>query len=169
LTNVNEGLGPQAEASVRDRAKRMKLLHALIVMSVARRSQMKAPMAPLVLVTLVIFVAPQQAVAQSLEGTWSGSGAAKPTSGQTERVRCRITYGRENPKVFSVAATCATPSVTFHQTGTLLMVSPTRFVGDFYNPEYDVSGRVRVTLKGSTQTVTFSGPKGTGSMTLTRR
>jgi hypothetical protein len=130
---------------------------------------MKAPMAALVLATLVNLAAPQQAIAQSLEGTWSGSGSAKPKSGQTERVRCRITYSRENPKVFGVAATCATPSATFHQTGTLLMVGPTRFVGDFYNPEYDVSGRVRVTLKGSTQTVTFSGSKGTGSMTLTRR
>lgn len=49
------------------------------------------------------------------------------------------------------------------------MVSPTRFVGDFYNPEFDVSGRVRVTLRGSTQTVTFRGPRGSGSMTLTRR
>jgi hypothetical protein len=119
--------------------------------------------------TLVIFTAPQQAVAQSLEGTWSGAGVAKPTSGQSERVRCRITYSREGQKVFDVAANCATTSVKFHQTGKLLMVSPTRFVGDFYNPEYDVSGRVRVKLSGSTQSVTFSGPKGTGSITLTRQ
>jgi hypothetical protein len=119
--------------------------------------------------TLVMFATPQQAVAQSLEGTWSGAGVAKPTSGQSERVRCRITYSRESPKVFGVAATCATPSVKFHQTGKVLMVNSTRFVGDFYNPEYDVSGRVRVILKGSTQTATFSGPKGSGSMTLTKR
>jgi hypothetical protein len=107
--------------------------------------------------------------AQSLEGTWNGSGVAKPASGQSERVRCKMTYTRESPKVFGVSATCATTSVKFHQTGKLLMVSPTRFIGDFYNPEYDVSGRVRVTLKGSSQIVNFSGPKGTGSLTLTKR
>lgn len=123
----------------------------------------------MVLSGALLLAAPHPVLAQSLEGTWSGSGTAKPASGQPERVRCKMTYSRESAKVFGVSATCATTSVKFHQTGKLLMVSPTRFIGDFYNPEYDVSGRVRVTLRGSSQTVNFSGPKGTGSLTLTRR
>ena len=56
----------------------------------------------------------------------------------------------------------------FYQTGEVLMVNPDRYVGDFYNPEFDVSGRVHVTVRGSSQTVTFSGRQGHGSMTLRR-
>lgn len=130
---------------------------------------MKVPAPFQVLTLLFLLVAPQQVLAQSLEGSWSGSGVARPNTGQSEKVRCNIVYRRENPKVFDVSATCATTSIKFRQTGKVLMVNPNRYVGDFYNPDYDVSGRVRVTLKGSTQTVNFSGPKGSGSLTLSRR
>jgi hypothetical protein len=119
--------------------------------------------------SLILLAAPNVVLAQSLEGSWSGSGVARPNTGQSEKVKCRIVYSKESAKVFGVSATCATTSVKFHQTGKVLMVNPNRYVGDFYNPEYDVSGRVRVTLKGSSQTVNFSGPKGSGSLTLTRR
>jgi hypothetical protein len=91
------------------------------------------------------------------------------SSGATESVRCRVVYSRQSSKVFSVSATCATASATIIQTGEVLEVSGGRYVGDFYNPQFDVSGRVRVQLSGNSQTVTFSGSKGRGSMTLTRR
>jgi hypothetical protein len=49
------------------------------------------------------------------------------------------------------------------------MVSPNRYVGDFYNSEYDISGRVRVVISGSSQTVTFSSAKGSGSLSLKKQ
>ncbi len=106
--------------------------------------------------------------AAELAGTWSGSGYVSPTEGKRENVRCRVTYNRHTPKVFSVIAVCASPSAKVHQTGEVLMVNPNLYVGDFYNQQFDVSGRVRVRLSGSRQTVTFSGAKGSGSLSLSR-
>jgi hypothetical protein len=115
------------------------------------------------------FALPAAAVAEPLKGTWSGSGYVRPAKGQSESVRCRVSYNPEGSKVVAVSATCASSSITLHQTGELSMVSPGRYVGDFYNPEYDVSGRIQVSVSGSSQTVTLSGPRGGGSLSLTKR
>ncbi|MES0385660.1 MAG: hypothetical protein ABUJ98_13895 [Hyphomicrobium sp.] len=130
---------------------------------------MRVPISLLLLAPLVLIVSIDKAGAASLEGTWSGSGMANPKDGKPEKLRCRISYSRHSEKVYSVAAACATTSVKFRQTGKLLKVSPTRYVGDFYNPEYDVSGRVRVIVRGSAQTVTFKSARGNGSATLSKR
>lgn len=127
---------------------------------------MRARIWPLLFLTLALCLSHAPAGAASLEGTWSGAGMTNPNKGQREQVRCRITYKRESAKVFGVTAKCATSSVKMRQTGKLLEISPSRYVGEFYNPDYDVSGRVRVIIKGSAQTVTFESPRGTGSVTL---
>lgn len=49
------------------------------------------------------------------------------------------------------------------------MVSPNRYVGDFYNTEYDISGRIRVSVSGGSQTVSFTSSKASGSMSLSKR
>jgi hypothetical protein len=107
--------------------------------------------------------------ADPLSGTWSGSGYVKPSKGERENVRCRVSYSPAGSKVVSVTATCASSSITLHQTGELSMVSPGRYVGDFYNAEYDVSGRIQVSVSGSSQTVTLSGARGGGSLSLSKR
>lgn len=108
------------------------------------------------------------AAAADLSGTWSGSGSVSPKDGKREAVRCKVTYSPAGAAV-GVSATCASASATIHQTGSLTMVSPNKYVGDFYNPDFDISGRVRVSISGSSQTVTFSSPRASGSMTLSRR
>ena len=55
------------------------------------------------------------------------------------------------------------------QSGSLLKVGPTSNVGEFYNPGYDISGRVRVVVKGATQTVTFQSGRGKGSVSLRKQ
>ena len=117
---------------------------------------------------LCVFVDPAFA-ATSLNGVWSGSGVVDPKDGARETVRCRLRYRQESEKVFGVSATCATRSRKIQQTGTLLKVGPTSYVGEFYNPAYDVSGRVRVVVRGSTQTVTFQSARGHGSVSLRRQ
>lgn len=87
--------------------------------------------------------------ASGLDGSWRGSGYVTPTSGERESVRCSVQYSRQSSKVFSVSAKCATASATIVQTGEVLEVSGGRYVGDFYNSQYDVSGRVRVQLSGN--------------------
>jgi hypothetical protein len=108
-------------------------------------------------------------LAASLEGSWSGGGYVQPNSGKRERVRCRVSFNRQGAKVFGVSATCASASTTIRQTGQLLMVNPRRYIGDFYNSQYDISGRVRVTFDGSRLSVTFSSANGGGQLSLRRR
>lgn len=107
--------------------------------------------------------------AEMLSGSWSGGGYVKPRDGEREKVRCKVNYSPQGSSVVAVSATCASASLTIRQTGELTMVSPTRYVGEFYNSEYDISGRIGVSVSGSSQTVTFSSPRGGGSLSLSRR
>jgi len=107
--------------------------------------------------------------AASLEGLWTGGGYVQPASGQRERVSCRVSYSRRSRSVLGVVATCATTSTKIRQTGELLMVSPTRYVGDFYNAQYDIGGRIRVIVNGTRQTVTFTSGNGGGRLSLQKR
>lgn len=102
-------------------------------------------------------------------GSWSGSGYIKPSNGERTNVRCRVRYSRQTPKIYSVRATCASKGQSLRQTGEVLMVRPNRFVGDFYSQQFDVGGRISITLRGSRQTVTFSGDGVSGRLTLRRR
>ncbi len=109
------------------------------------------------------------AAAEGLSGNWSGRGYVKPKDGQRESVSCRVKYTPQGSSVVAVSATCASASTTIQQTGQLSMVSANKYVGDFYNSQYDISGRIRVTISGGSQTVTFSSDRGSGSMSLSRR
>jgi hypothetical protein len=108
------------------------------------------------------------AEAQSLEGTWSGSGYAQALSGTAERIRCRVSYARAGGGTYGFSAVCASPSYKVNQSGTVSPAGPNRFVGDFYNAEYDIGGRVRVVVSGSKQTVTLSSDRGSGQLNLSR-
>ena len=109
------------------------------------------------------------ALADGLSGNWSGGGYVKPRDGQREKVSCRVKYTPQGSSVVAVSATCASASTTIQQTGQLSKVSATKYVGEFYNSQYDISGRIRVTISGGSQTVTFSSDRGSGSMQLSRR
>jgi hypothetical protein len=107
--------------------------------------------------------------ASILEGTWSGGGYVQPKNGERERVSCKVVYRQLNASVHAVTATCATASMKIVQTGQLTTVREGRYVGDFANLEYKIFGRVRVTVKGNAQNVTFSSEAGTGTLALKRR
>ena len=107
--------------------------------------------------------------APGLEGTWSGSGYVVPKSGDRENVRCRVRFSRQSTKVYSVDATCSSATTNVVQTGEVLEVSAGRYAGDFYNPQYDISGRIRIQMSGNHQTVNFSGAQGQGSLSLTKQ
>ena len=109
------------------------------------------------------------ATAAVLNGTWVGDGYVEPSAGNRETVRCRVTYNPRNQTVVGVVARCASASATIQQTGELVKVNDTRYVGDFTNAQFNISGRVRVIISGGTQTVTFSSANGGGQMTLQRR
>jgi hypothetical protein len=107
-----------------------------------------------------------QAGSDSLEGDWTGSGFVKPNTGEKERVLCKISYDKESSNTYSVRADCASTDKRILQTGSILQVRDNSFVGNFHNAEYNVSGRIRIVVNGSRQTLTLQSDRGTGSLRL---
>ena len=110
-----------------------------------------------------------QAQTRSIAGSWSGSGYLKPASGQRERVRCRAKFSKITSKLFSFSATCASAAGSVRQTGQLTRATSTRYIGVFNNAQYGISGRIRIVVKGSRQTVYLSGNQGSGQLSSSRR
>lgn len=109
-----------------------------------------------------------QAMAQSLEGSWSGGGSVALASGQHERARCRAYYSRASATAYTVTATCATPSGRATQTATVRKVGGNSYRGRFYNSDYNVSGTISVTVGGNRQSVRLTSESGSASLELRR-
>ena len=111
-----------------------------------------------------------KAIAQSasLKGSWSGSGRIVLPSGDVERARCRASIKQQTPRTFSMNAVCATPSARIQQSARLEQVSANGFAGRFHNREYDISGSIRVTLRGNRLSAFLSGGGGSGTFDLKR-
>jgi hypothetical protein len=109
-----------------------------------------------------------QAMAQSLEGSWTGGGSVAFGSGQKERARCRAQYQRASGDAYTLTATCATPSGRATQTATVRRVGGNTYQGQFYNSEYNISGTIRVTVGGSRQSVRLMSGSGSASIELRR-
>ena len=95
--------------------------------------------------------APGFALAQDadLEGAWTGAGRVVLPSGASERATCRVNFRRQSQTSFRVSAVCATASTRVAQTAVVQRVSGNQFSGSFYNQEFDVSGRIRMTARGA--------------------
>lgn len=123
-----------------------------------------------VLAVMLLFAGvPALAKTSSLAGSWGGGGWVSFASGTKEKARCRARYTRAGADSYELHATCATASGSASQTATVHEVSPNRFRGSFHNPEYNVSGSIRVVVRGNSQSVTLSGDSGSASLTLSRR
>ncbi|MDH3580902.1 MAG: hypothetical protein OEM91_09800 [Hyphomicrobiales bacterium] len=114
-------------------------------------------------------VLPDVARADPLVGNWGGGGTIKLTNGALEKVSCRVRYEDGGGKTFVLNATCATTAGTIKQSGRVVKRSGSRYTGRLYSEEYSVSGDVSVSVKGGSQTVRVSSPKGSGNLSLRRR
>jgi hypothetical protein len=114
------------------------------------------------------FAAGGEAMAQSLEGSWSGGGSVAFATGQHERARCRAQYRRVSATSYAVTATCATPSGRATQTATVRKVGGNTYQGTFHNSEYNVSGTIQVTVGGNRQSVRLTSESGSASLDLRR-
>src|SRR5262249_44205250 len=103
---------------------------------------------------------------RSLSGAWSGGGTVSYASGQRERARCRVHYSGGSGSQVSVNATCATPSGSISQTANLRRTGPNSYAGSFFNPQYNVSGHIRVTTHGNRQSVSISSGQGSATLSL---
>jgi hypothetical protein len=108
------------------------------------------------------------AMAQSLEGSWSGGGSVAFASGQQERAKCNAHYRRASGNAYVVTATCATPSGRATQTATLRQVGGNTYRGQFHNSEFNVSGTISVTVGGNRQSVRLMSGSGSASLELRR-
>lgn len=112
---------------------------------------------------------PAHAAADVLTGAWSGGGTVKLTEGGVEKVRCRIRYSKSTGETYVLDATCSHSNGTISQTGRVARVSGSRFTGRLYSDQYDVSGKISVSVNGNKQTLSLSSAKGSGSITLSKR
>jgi hypothetical protein len=109
------------------------------------------------------------AVASELSGSWTGSGTVTLSNGAREKARCRATYSHAGGRTYAMAATCATASAKVSQTAILSQNTTNRFGGTFYNPEFGVTGRIRIIVSGQRQTVYLSGSAGHATFSMQRR
>ena len=116
---------------------------------------------------LALAVAPAPAGAADLAGSWKGGGTVTFSSGQTEQARCRATFSPSGKSSYDVSATCATQSGTVSQTA-FVRGSGGSYRGTFYNPEFDASGKISISVSGRSQTVRLTSSKGSALIRLSR-
>ncbi len=116
-------------------------------------------------------IATSASAAANIIGSWSGRGSVTLTSGQVEPVSCRISYekGDDKGKTFVLNATCATTAGSFVQSGRVSKRSSSSYSGSLYSDQYSLSGKVTVSVKGSSQTLRVSSKNGRGSLSLRRQ
>jgi hypothetical protein len=116
-------------------------------------------------------IATSASAAANIIGSWSGRGSVTLNSGQVEPVSCRISYekGDDKGRTFVLYATCATTAGTFEQSGRVSKRSSSSYSGSLYSDQYSVSGKVTVSVKGSSQTLRVSSKNGRGSLNLRRQ
>ncbi len=123
---------------------------------------------PLVTFSMVGLVNPSEAE-PSLSGSWSGSGWISFASGTREKARCRARYSKASSNSYRMRATCATTSGKASQTATVYRLSRGRYRGSFHNTEYNVSGTIRVVVRGRSQSVSLAGDGASASFSMRKR
>jgi hypothetical protein len=111
--------------------------------------------------------APAFADSRDIAGSWKGGGTWTYASGAKESARCRATFKPSGKSAYDISATCATQSGTVSQTG-FVRGTGSSYRGTFYNPEFDTSGKISISVSGSSQVVRLTSTKGTGIIRLSR-
>jgi hypothetical protein len=113
-------------------------------------------------------ISPVHADPAGLDGSWSGGGTVTLSSGAQEQARCRATFRRQTANAFTMSAVCATSSGRATQSGELVRTGANRFSGDFYNPEFGISGRASIVVEGRSMTAILRGGGGSARLSLSR-
>lgn len=103
-----------------------------------------------------------------ISGSWSGGGSVAFATGSKEKARCKATYARSGAASYKVSATCATASGKVAQTASVKRSGPSSFSGSFYNPDFDASGVIHISVNGNSQNVTMTSSLATASLRLSR-
>jgi len=153
--------------AIRTQSDRSAICRKTNVISLARYSTLALLAAGAALV-----IAPGEAAAEpgpaGLAGSWSGGGWVSFASGSKERARCKVRYTAQSATHFRFSGTCATESGRVSQTATVRKSGANSYAGSFHNSEYDVSGSIRVVVRGNSQTATLTSGSGSAVLTLSR-
>lgn len=117
---------------------------------------------------LSAFVGSVPANADPLEGSWSGGGVVRHEGG-TETIRCRISYAKSTGRTLTFNATCATTGGKVQQAGRVVALGRNRYTGRAYSKDYQVTGKLYVTVRGAKQSIRVTSPKGSANLTLRKR
>lgn len=112
---------------------------------------------------------PVYAQGADLTGSWSGGGTVTFAGGNRERARCRVRYSSQAGGMYSLTGVCATDTGRVEQTATLRKTGANTYAGNFLNPEFGVSGVIRVTVSGNSQTATINSDGGSAQLTLRKQ
>jgi len=115
------------------------------------------------------FAGVDAAKAASITGSWSGGGSVRLTSGQVEKVRCRIRYEQGSGRTVVLYVTCAHSNGTFQVSGRIVKMSNSRYSGRLYSEQYGTAGDVGISMSGNRQTLKATSPKGTATVILTKQ
>ncbi len=115
------------------------------------------------------FAGANVAKAASIAGSWSGGGSVKLSSGQVEKVSCRIRYEQGSGRTFVLYVTCAHSNGTFQVSGRIVKLSNSRYSGRLYSEQYGTAGDVGISVSGNRQTVKAKSSKGTATVMLTKK
>ena len=110
-----------------------------------------------------------QAQSKGLAGYWRGSGYVSPVKGQRERVRCLVWITQISGKNYNIKAKCASQAVNIDQVANVRKTGGSSYTGTFHNSDFNIRGRIRITLRGNRQSVALSSKEGSGRLTLFRR
>jgi hypothetical protein len=122
----------------------------------------------IVALALTLGLATPASAETSLPGAWTGSGSVVLPSGATEKARCKVNFRKQDGASYAMNAVCASSSAKISQTATLEQVSANRYRGQFFNPDYNVSGNISLTVNGNSLSASLNGAGATAFFNLSR-
>ncbi|GBE44214.1 hypothetical protein BMS3Bbin10_02304 [bacterium BMS3Bbin10] len=123
----------------------------------------------LLTITVGAFAGVAVAKATPIAGSWAGGGSVKLTSGQVEKVRCRIRYEKGSGRTVVLYVRCAHSNGTFQVSGRVVKLSKSFYSGRLYSEQYGTAGDVGISVSGNRQTVKAKSSKGTATVILTKQ
>jgi hypothetical protein len=119
-------------------------------------------------VTATAVLAPADAQQAGLEGSWSGNGLIVFPSGEKEAARCKASFRKAGGNTYGMNAVCATASTKVVQHAQLEQSTANSYRGEFQNPEYGITGSIRIKLQGSSLSASLEGGGGRAEFNLSK-
>lgn len=120
-----------------------------------------------ILSSLFIAALAVPAMADSLRGSWRGSGTVTFNDGSQQRATCRANFKPSGQGAYDATASCSSQSGTVTQEA-FVRGRGSSYRGTFYNPEFDTTGRIQLTLSGGSMVARLSSTRGSAVIRLSR-